>query len=58
MIYFEDTVPCEICGKRHPARLMEEIFTGRVHYVCTRCYVNGLRKPERDENEEENNDSN
>jgi len=52
MIYFEDTVPCEICGKRHPARFMEEIFTGRVHYVCTRCYLNGLRKAEDEEEEE------
>ena len=56
MIYFEDTVPCEICGKRHPARFMEEIFTGRVHYICTRCYLNGLRKAEDEEEEESDGD--
>ena len=53
MIYFEDTVKCEICGKYHPRRLMETIFTGRTHYVCTRCFVYGLRKPFDEEDQEE-----
>ena len=52
MIWFEDTVPCDICGRKHPERFMEVIFTGRKHYVCTRCYLNGLRKADNDDRKE------
>lgn len=44
MIYFEDTVKCEICGEEYPPREMEKIFTGRTKYICLKCYRTGASK--------------
>ena len=35
---------CCICGEQFDKIRLKEIFTGRVKYICPKCYSNGNRQ--------------
>lgn len=38
------TKKCDVCGKELPITDMDEVFTGRVHYICQRCKKVGAKE--------------
>lgn len=39
-----ETHKCSICGEEDYEYMMHKVFTGRVKWLCNKCYQNGERE--------------